>query len=177
MSGTIMDKALDDLKTKNLKRIAEVIVKYQKFKTDKIMEQIIKIKSVSLGCSTLANYINYGVAYLRYGKKHQCLPTKLYDYLDEYTNNHLQPLTPTLVDKRGFSRHKYTKKEVISPIEKIAVVNAPVTEKFTYGIKIGDKIALQKSEAEAKAFLNGAKFVDNANTLDIKLVSVNWDEV
>ena len=171
MSGTTMDKALDELKIKRFNDIAETIIKYQNYKTDIAVSKM----DNSLGKSTRLNYLMYGIRYLKTGYKSCIVPSSLYKALDNCVEKHIQPLRPSADEAKRIYNRDYTRKENKPPVARLKMVQKPVTEKFTYGIKIGDKIALQKSEAEAKAFLNGVKFVDN--TLDIKLVSVNWDEV
>lgn len=173
MSGT-MKEALDDLKQKRFDNIAETIVKYQNYKNSIAISKM----DNSLGKSTRTNYLIYGIRYIRTGYKSDIVPKSLYLGLDKCLKNCISPLRPSNSEKKqAHKEYDYTKKENKPPVSRLKMVQKPVTEKFTYGIKIGDKIVLQKSELEAKAFLNGAKFVDNANTLDIKLVSVNWDEV
>ena len=168
-----MSNALDELKIKRFNDIAETIIKYQNYKTNIAVSKM----DNSLGKSTRLNYLMYGIRYLKTEYKSCIVPSSLYKALDNCVEKHIQPLRPSADEAKRIYNRDYTRKENKPPVARLKMVQKPVTEKFTYGIKIGDKIALQKSEAEAKAFLNGAKFVDNANRLDIKLVSVNWDEV
>ena len=65
MSGTTMDKALDELKVKRFNDIAETIIKYQNYKTGIAVSKM----DNSLGKSTRLNYLMYGIRYLKTGYK------------------------------------------------------------------------------------------------------------
>ena len=169
--GKTMNEALEELKQRRFEKVAETIVKYQNFKNEIAVSKM----DSSLGKSTRLNYLTYGIRYLKTGYKSSIVPSSIYKCLDKCVEQHIQPLRPNIDDAKRIYKRDYTKKEIEPPISRLQYVQKPVTVKFTYGIKIGDKILLQKSELEAKGFMNGAKFFDNS--IDIKLVSVNWDEV
>lgn len=166
-----MKEALVDLKVKRFESIAENIVKYQNYKNNIAISKM----DNSLGKSTRQNYLIFGIRYLKTRYKSKIIPTSLYNALDKCIKTHIQPLRPSPEETKIKYKRDYTKKENNPPVARLKMVQKPVTERFIYGIKIDDKIVLQKSEVEAKAFLKGINFLNyNENA---KLVAVTISEV
>lgn len=171
MISTTMNDALDELKEKQFERVAQVIVKYQDYKRKIAVSKM----DNALGKSTKMKYLAYGVRYLKTGYKCPTVPKSLYLALDKCIETHIQPLRPSADETKRVYKRDYTKKDNVPPVSKLKIVQQPITEKFIYGIKMDDKIVLQKSELEAQAFIKGVKFLnDNAN---IQLVAVTISEV
>lgn len=173
--STTMKEALDEIKLKRFENVAETIIKYQNYKTDIAISKM----DNSLGKSTRINYLMYGIRYLKTGYKSCIVPSSIYKALDKCIEKHIQPLRPSESEKKRVHKRDYTKKNNNPPVSRLKMVQKPVTEKFTYGVKVNDNIVLQKSEIEAKAFLKGIRFLNNNNdnNNEIKLVAVTISEV
>ena len=173
--STTVKEALNDLKLKRFENIAEIIIKYQNYKTDIAISKM----DNSLGKSTRINYLMYGIRYLKTGYRSNIIPTNLYNFLDKCIEKHIQPLRPSEAEKKRQIKRDYTKKENNPPITRLKMVQKRVTEKFVYGVKVNENIVLQKSETEAKAFLRGIRFLNNNNSdnNEIKLVAVTMSIV
>lgn len=154
-----MQNVINNLKENNLKRLAEIVVKYQKFKTFRIYKEVLKIESLELGKSTLNNYINYGISYLKYGKKTHCVSQNLYEYIDDCVERCVQPLTPSASEARRVLERKYTGKEVTHPIEKVPVIKLPLTSKFIYGIRTDNRIITFDKESEMQEFMQNLSYI------------------
>lgn len=169
-----MKKVIDEFMQKKLEKCAEFIVKYQKFKTNFVLEKLYA-EGINLARPTLFNYVNYGIAYILYGKKSRAIPENLYRNIDRFIETHLQPLTPSEENKRRIVRKKYTEKDTILPIEKIPEVKAKITENFEYGVKIDNRIILFQSEENMEQFIKNLKFVNPE--IELKAVTVSYDKL
>ena len=169
-----MKQVIDEFMQRKLEKCAELIVKYQKFRTNFVLEQINKA-NIDLARPTLFNYVNYGISYILYGKKSRAIPENLYRNIDRFIETHLQPLTPSEENKRRIIRKKYTEKDTILPIEKIPEIKAKITQDFEYGIKIDNRIILFTSEKEMEQFIKNLRFVNPE--IELKAVTVSYDKL
>ena len=150
-----------------IRDIALTIVKYQKFKTKFIKEYV----NVDINEKTLDNYISFGITYINTKRVHKSCNKKLYDYIDYYVNQHVQPLNPPFDKKRLLYPKTFTKKDAKLPIQKI-VNKEPLTEKFEYGVRKDNLIQVFKSKNEAELFIQGVKFANG----EAKLLKVTTEE-
>ena len=149
-------------------KIAYWIIKYQKFS----MKAAIKNAPDGYSISTLNNYMTYGLQYINKGRRIKMYEW-LYPHLDKALKQHLQPLTPSAAEERKKFKD-YTAKDSTPPIAKLACVTKPITSKFEYGIRFGNRIELFNSEDEAKGFNRGLEYAGEAAG---KLISVEIGEV
>ena len=70
-------------------------------------------------------------------------------------------------------KRTYTTKEAKPPIVKI--VPKKVTTNIEWGVKINDKVVLEKNEERARGFLKGIRFLNN--TCEARLVTVEIQEI
>lgn len=82
-----MEQAIKRLEEESLKTCATLIVKYQKFRTDKVYKKFLEQDSIMLSKSTAINYINYGISYIKYGKKAYSIRKEFYDLIDKCIAN------------------------------------------------------------------------------------------
>lgn len=150
-------------------RLAYDVVKYQNFKTNTILAKL----EYPFKNSTLRNYVDCGINYVKRKVKSKIVSKCLYEYIDKALSEFVQPLKPNKYEQRTFYKINYTKKEQTPPVANLEIVNKPTIAKFTYGVKLGDTIKLFDHKAEAELFVNGAKFAGS----DVSLVSVELGEV
>lgn len=155
-----MEQAIKKFDEARLVKLAELIVKYQKFQTSLIWLQVLKDHSIILSKTTAVNYINLGICYLKTGQKYKSIPNALYKNIDDCVARHLQPLTPTLAQERRKIARDYTKKEAKLPIEKNPVIKQELTKTFEYGVRIENRIILFDNEHSMATFIKNAKFVN-----------------
>ena len=167
---TSISQAVKEAQQEKIKKTAEIIVKYQKFKNSIITEKIGDI----LAKSTKLNYITCGRYYIKTGLKYKnVVGSNFYKYLQECMDRHVQPLTPSFEDKLREVKRTYTRKEAKLPITK--VVPKKISTNIEWGVKINDKVVLEKNEERARGFLKGIRFLNN--TCEAKLVTVEIQEV
>lgn len=163
-----MRTALQNLTDEQIKNRAIEIVRYQNFKS--------KIALEKMNCTMPKIVFDSGVSYVRKGKiNKQVMSKKMLEALDNCVKTCVQPLTPSFEERRIFRKNEFQKKDVTPPASKLEIVNKLVTSKFEYGVKIGDCIKMLDSEKEAKAFIQGAKFVDHE--IEWKLVEMELNIV
>ena len=136
---------LTDLSQYDLRALSRSIVKYQLFKVKSALHKL----EGNFAPTTKFNYFKIGVRYLKTKVKEPKVNPKLYDYLDECLDSHIQPLTPSPKDKaREYNRKKEQK---VTP-----VFNLPqqVTEKFEYAVRNGNQIMVFDNEDQIKQFIN-----------------------
>lgn len=155
-----MKEAISRYEENCIKQCALLVVKMQKYKTEKVLEAIEKDSSINLKKSTAVNYINYGISYIKYGKRSVNLPDKFYAEVDELIKQHVQPLTPKPSDARRFCVRKYDKKETVLPIQRVPEVKEKMTTIFEYGVRIENRIILFDNEHSMATFIKNAKFVN-----------------
>lgn len=155
-----MEQAIKKFDETRLVKLAELIVKYQKFQTSLIWLQVLKDPSIIVSKSTAINYINLGICYLKTGQKYKSIPITLYKNIDDCVARHLQPLTPTLAQERRKIARDYTRKEAKLPIEKNPVIKQELTKTFEYGVRIENRIILFDTEHSMATFIKNAKFVN-----------------
>ena len=167
---TNISQAMKEAQQEKIKKVAEIILKYQKFKNSIIVEKM----GDCLAKSSKLNYITCGRHYLKTGEKYKnVVGNNFYIYLQNALDKHIQPLTPSFDEKLKITKRDYTKKEAILPITKIINSNKKITTNIEYGIKINDKIILQKNEEMAKAFLNGIKFLNPETEAKVVAVEIS----
>ena len=167
-----IQQAMKEAQQEKIRKVAETILKYQKFKNSIIIEKI----GDTLAKSTKLNYITCARHYLKTGLTYKnVVGGNFYKYLQEYIDKHVQPLTPSFEDRLQETKRTYTKKEAKLSITNI--VPKKISAKIEWGIKVNDKIVLEQNEDRARAFLRGVKFLNNSNSTDIKLVTVEIVEI
>lgn len=154
-----MEVAINNLIKGQAERCAEIIVKYQKFTTNKVLEKF-EEQNLLYSKATAISYINYGIAYIMYGTKHYAVPKKIYNAIDECLAKHIQPLTPSEKDKRRTHIKQYQKKDAVLPVQKLPEVKAKLTEKFEYGVRIENRIILFSTENGMNEFVKNIKFIN-----------------
>ena len=169
---TTLETLQEDLREKKFMDVAVDIVKYQNYKTSAILPKI----NHDFNNSTLTNYINCGIVYIKTGARKNPAPKFLYDCIDKAVEKCVQPLRPSTEEKRMIKEQVYTRKNVTLPIAKNEVISKPLTAKVEYGVRINDNIVLQKTEEEARAFMRGINFL-NPNNQIAKIVTVELGEV
>ena len=169
MNTTTLKNLPTVFKESGCTRIAKWIIKYQNF----CINAAINNAPEGYSKSTLRNYMTYGLQYLKHGKKIK-LYNWLYPYLDEVIKQHLQPLTPSIGERKRERTNDYTAKDNTPPVAKLACVTKPLTAKIQYGLRFDDTIKIFKSEEEATWFNKGVEFVKGEAG---KIVTVELGEV
>lgn len=170
--STTVLQAMKEAQQEKIRKTAEIIIKYQKFKNSIIAEKI----GGTLTKSSKMNYITCARHFLRTGQKYKNIcGNSFYKYLQECIDKHIQPLTPSFEDKLRETKRIYTKKETNLPITN--TIPKKISAKIEWGIKINDKIVLETNEDRARAFLKGIKFLNKNNNTDIKLVTLEIQEI
>lgn len=165
---------LKDLAGENLdlRDFAINIVKYQNFKTKNALSKF----EYKLNETTAANYFGAGVIYVKTKKKNKQVCKKLYNYIDKAIENCVQPLRPSEEDKRRIFKNTYTKKDIVIPAQQAVLEltkNQSITERFEYGVRIGDTVKVFSTSNDAKLFLDGIVFAGQK----AKIVSITPMEV
>lgn len=165
-----IQQAMKEAQQEKIRKVAETILKYQKFKNSIIIEKIGDI----LAKSTKLNYITCARHYLKTGLTYKnVVGSNFYKYLQECIDKHVQPLTPSFEDRLQETKRVYTKKESKPPI--VRVIPKKITTNIEWGIKINDKVVLETNEERARGFLKGIRFLNN--TCEAKLVTVEIQEI
>lgn len=151
------------------KNLAYDIVKYQNFKTNAVLSKL----NYPLKNSTLRNYVDCGVKYIKRKVKNGGVSKYLYECIDKAIAEFVQPLKPNKYEQRTFYKIDYTKKEQTPPIANLEMVNKQVAAEISYGVKFGDVIKLFKHKADAEIFAGGIRFTGS----DVNLVTVELGEV
>lgn len=155
-----MEVAINNLIEGQTERCAEIIVKYQKFNTNKVLEKF-EEQNILYKKATAISYINYGIAYIMYGTKHYAVvPKKIYNAIDECIAKHIQPLTPSEKDRRQINNNKYQRKDAVLPVQKLPEIKTELTEKFEYGVRIENRIILFSTENGMNEFVKNIKFIN-----------------
>lgn len=161
---------LNVFKTAPAELLARQIVQYQNFSNKAAMS---KINCMSYSPSAVRNYLTLGISYIKNGYKTRSVPTSIYNAIDMWQEKNLQPLTPAAGEERKFKKKKIS--EIVKP--KVSVPDVPkvLTEKFEYGIKMGNTIKIYDSEEQCKVFIDALDFarVDTEH----KLVMVMIDDI
>lgn len=163
-----MKEAISRYEENCIKQCALLVVKMQKYKTEKVLEAIEKDSSINFKKSTAINYINDGISYIKYGRISKNLPKIFYEEIDKLIEKHVQPLTPKPSDARRQLATKYEKKETVLPIQRVPEIKEKMTTIFEYGVRIENRIILFDSEHSMATFIKNAKFVNP----DIELQAV-----
>ena len=149
---------------------AREIIRYQNFKS--------KIALAKMNCDMPKVVFDSGVNYIRKGKiNKRVMSKKLLKTLDNCVKNCLQPLTPSLEERRIFRKNEFQKKDVKLPVAKLEILNKSVTSKFEYGVKINDTIKIIGSEKEASAFIKGMRFMEPHAEAVLVEVEINVKEM
>ena len=147
------------LNEQKLYEMAKIIRKYQNHKTSIAASKL----DENLTFLTRKNYVTWGVAYLKDGKKAPGISNALCKALDRVKSECIQPLTPSESEKRRTYNGKYTKKNAVPPVAKLDIVKKPLTAKVSYGVKIGDIIKCFPSYDETSGFLKGLLYAGQKN--------------
>ena len=159
-------KDLSVFKLAPLELIAKQIVQYQNYKTSVALKLINKM---SYSEASLNSFFTKGRLYLKTGNKNaKC--GNLYNYIDNWTEKHIQPLVPKPEEK-----YDYRPKTNVKNKQEKTVVKEPkkITEKFDYGVKIENKVYIFDTEKECEAFIQGTKLFSNDN---VKIVHIKIEE-
>ena len=153
-------------KDQQLRALARDIVKYQLFKTSKAIHKIQSCFSKS----TTASYFNAGVGYLRHNTQKAGVNQNLYKLIQEYVDQHTQPLVPSKSEKARIlpSRSQKPRKAKITTIK----LDLPkqVTEQFVYGVKKDNHIIIMPSEQAVTQFIDvGHQLYNDQNIVGITL--------
>ena len=175
--NTTLENLTEKVRENRLRNLAKNIVQYQNFRTSCILQ---KIDNAGLTPITLKNYVDYGINYIRTGKKARQIG-KIPLYIDDCIKNCVQPLTPKQDEKRQVkkSRTKATisvyKKESSLPVQN--VLNNLISKKIhkSIAVKLDDNIIIQSSEEEANGFIKGIKFMDK--NLECKLINISYEAI
>lgn len=119
-----MKQIIEKLNEKQQYERGQEIVRYQGFKTDIALSKM-KVKMPSC-------VFNAGVSYLKRGIKTAPLSAKLKKVLDDCVANHIQPLTPSVSEKREFKKPIYQNKEAKPPVCNMAVTKKKLTAEFEW---------------------------------------------
>ena len=149
-----LKKAVDE---KKMYDIALVIRKYQDYKIGITAGKL----SDTFSIATKKNYISAGISYIKTGKKLRCVPVSLYKALDKVLGECVQPLRPSLEERRKEYKRNYTKKENIPPVARMDIVKKPIIAKVNYRVRLEDSIKCFPSYDEATGFLKGLKYMGN----------------
>ena len=149
--------------------MAKWIIKYQDYKSKAALYYAPK----GYTTSSLINYHQNGIQYIKNGKKNK-MYNWLYPYIDKFIKEHLQPLTPSLAEKRKVYANNPTSKEAVLPIQKLECVSKHITAKIQYGVKFDDFIKLFESEEEAKGFNKGIEYAKGTTG---RVVTVEIEDV
>ena len=161
---TDLSNLTEELKKKRMENVALAIRKYQNYKSSIAVTKL----DNSLTESTRKNYLTFGLAYIKTGKKHKVVPSSLYDALDKVLNECVQPLTPSKEDKKREYKRDYSKKDVAPPVARLDIVKKPLTARVSYGVRIEDSVKCIDSYDRAVGFLEGLRYMGNKNA---KMVS------
>lgn len=157
------------LKEDDYRKIAKLVVQYQNFKTKVAIQHF----PFDVSEGTKLNYLNLGIVYIKTKVRNKAIPQKIYDFIDEFTEAHLQPLVPKDEDRRRTINKIYHKKEAVLPVQnllkELKTKSAGMIAKFEYGVRIDDMVKICSSREEAITFMQGAKFAGNKN---VQVVSI-----
>lgn len=174
-----LENLKEEVRQKQLRDFALAIVKYQDFKTKIAVEHV----NYDSSRETIENYFGCGVSYIKsnFKVKHRSIPPKIYDYIDEFIAQHVQPLTPSAADRRSEYKQRkniYHGKNAVPPIAKLEIVKKQITEKYDmYGIKLPNgHIIPCKSEDYSAGYLAALRD-NNIDTTDYKTILLKVSEV
>lgn len=159
-------KDLSVFKHAPLELIAKQIVQYQNYKTSVALKLI---NRMSYSKASLNSFFTKGRLYLKTGNKNaKC--GNLYNYIDNWTEKHIQPLVPKPEEK-----YEYKPKVKTNNKQEKIKIKAPqrLTEKIDYGVKIENNVYIFDTEKECEAFIQGTKLFGNNNA---KIVHIKIEE-
>lgn len=152
-----LENLKEELNEKRMYNVALTIRKYQDYRISLTAEKL----DNSFSLATKKNYISAGISYIKTGKKLRCVPVSLYRALDKVLSECVQPLRPSLEEKRKEYKRNYTKKENIPPVARMDIVKKPTSVRVDYGVKLEDSIKCFTSYDEATGFLKGLRYMGN----------------
>ena len=167
-----LENLKEEIKNKKLRDFALAIVKYQNFKTN------VALPKINYDCSdnTKMSYFNCGISYLKTGVMHKGIPSKLYEYIDEFKKQCVQPLTPSILEQRQEkkARNKAAGLSAIPPVARLDIVKMPLIEHFEYALKCNNQFLLCRSKDFAEGYLEALKDKgENADNYKIVAVTVS----
>ena len=160
----------EDLREIKYANLAEIIVKYQNFKSAIIVN---KMQNMDIKETTKLQYITAGIKYVKYREKDKKFSDIYYKKIQELLDKHIQPLIPKETEKRSNIQKVYQQKETILPIQNIIKSIKQTTTTIEYGIKIEDKILLCSDEIEAKSFIKAINFINSKCEAKIVTLEIN----
>lgn len=174
-----LENLKEEVRQKQLRDFALAIVKYQNFKTKAALAHI----SYNSSKTTTENYFGCGVRYIKSNRKvkHNNIPLKIYDYIDEFLEQHVQPLTPSIKDTRSeykVRKNIYHGKNSVPPVAKLQIVKQQITEKYDmYGIKLPNGHIIPCKNEDYSAGYFAALRDSNVDTTDYKTILLKISEV
>lgn len=170
-----LENLKEEIKNKKLRDFALGILKYQNFNTNAALERI----NYDASNNTKAAYFNCGISYLKNGVIHKGIPSKLFEYLDEFKKQCVQPLTPSRLEKRRELKPRKDRAAGISaipPVARLDIVKMPLTEKFEYALKCNNQFLLCRSKDFAEGYLEALKD-KGENTDNYKIVAITVSDI
>lgn len=146
LEKNLKNKDLSVFKTEPIKLVAKQVVQYQDFRIGAALE---RINGMGLSQTTLKNYFNMGRAYIKKGVKNSSCSQRLYDEIDFWTGQKLQPLTPSLQDKSLLAITTSSNKRVAQPV---SVSNSVKEKKLSNKMVIPTIEALSEQTAQPRSF-------------------------
>ena len=163
----------EELRNKRMENVAVAIRKYQDYKPSIAISKL----DNSLSESTRRNYYTFGVTYIKTGKKHNAIPVSLYDAIDKVMKECVQPLRPSLEEKKREYKKSYTKKNATPPIARLDIVKKQLTAKLSYGVRVEDSVKCFNSYDESVGFLKGIRFMGNKTAKMVSFEALEEVEV
>lgn len=149
--NTTLDNLTEKVRENRLRNLAKNVVQYQDFKTKAIIR---KIDNAGYSESTLRFYIDKGISYIKNGKRHRELGN-FTEYIDEYINKCIQPLTPSKYDKRKFIARNFPITETTctpnSPVQ--MVLNKLNNKNYKIAVQTGNLLCMVDGEDQANGFM------------------------
>lgn len=170
-----LENLKEEIKNKKLRDFALAIVKYQNFKTN------VALPKINYDCSdnTKHSYFNCGISYLKTGVIQKGIPSKLYEYIDEFKKQCVQPLTPSRLEKRRDFKPRKNRAaglSAIPPVARLDIVKRQLIEPFEYALKCNDLFLHCKSRDFAEGYLK-ALSDKGENTDNYKLVAITISDI
>lgn len=160
-------------KLEPLRQLAKQVVQYQDFSTSKA------IAKMNIGAYkewTARQYFQDGRKYIKTGRKvrNGKNPPNLYNYIDEFLEQKLQPLTPKDNEKAKvqLSTPKYEPQKIEVPV--VRKQPTPKQNNDKYGVLINNSVKIYKTIEQCKAYQDAC--IDFGKN-EIKLVRVKIEDL
>ena len=157
-------------KLEPLRQFAKQIVQYQDFSISKALA---KMNIGAYSECTARQYFQDGRKYIKTSKKVRSgkNPSNLYNYIDEFLEQKLQPLTPKDNEKAKvqLSTPKYEPQKIEVP-----VIRKQIKNNDKYGVLINNSVKIYKTIEQCKAYQDAC--IDFGKN-EIKLVRVKIEDL